>query len=86
MRASNAMVTTAASRRVYSPTISPGSTMQPVSSQRLADRRLVDRLVDLEEAAGLGPQPAPGSMPRRSRTTSPSSVIGSVVTTSRGLT
>ena len=52
----------------------------------LADGRLVDGLVDLEEAAGLRPRPRPGSMPRRSSTSSPSSVIGSVVTTSRGLT
>ena len=52
--------------------ISPGSTSETGLLPGLADGRLVDGLVDLEEAAGLGP-PArcPGSIPRRMRTSSP---------------
>ena len=59
-RDSKAIVTTAASSRVYSPMISPGSTMQARLLERLADRRLVDGLVDLEEPTGLRPRTATG--------------------------
>jgi hypothetical protein len=54
-RASKAITTTAASRREYSPTISPGSTTRAGLLERLADGRLGDGLVDLEEAARLSP-------------------------------
>ena len=55
--------------------------------ERLADRRLGRRSRRPRGSRRAGPtQPLPGSMPRRRSTTSPSSVIGIVVTTRRGLT
>src|SRR4051812_436854 len=86
IRASNTIVTTAASSRVYNPTISPGSTSSPVSSNvsRIAPWLTVSSTS--RKPPGCAQSPMPGSMPRRISTISPASVIGSVVTTSRGLT
>ena len=52
----------------------------------LADGGLVDGLVDFEEAAGLRPCALAGLDPAPDQDDSPASVIGKVVTTSRGLT
>src|SRR3954453_705171 len=86
MRASNAIVTTLASSRVYKPTISPGSTTRPVSSSvsRIAASWTVSSIS--RNPPGCAQDPLPGSIPRRMRTISPASVIGNVVTTRRGLT
>ena len=86
IRASNTIVTTAASSRVYRPTIVPGSTSSPVSSQvsRMAAWWTVSSTS--RKPPGWAHSPTPGSMPRRISTTFPSSSMGSVVTTSRGFT
>ena len=86
MRASKAMVTTDASSRVYSPTISPGSTMSPVSSHVSRTAAWLTVSSTSRKPPGCAHVPRPGSMPRRMSTISPASVMGRVVTTSRGLT
>ena len=74
IRASNTMVTTAASSRVYRPTRSPGSTSSPVSSQvsRIAAWLTVSSTS--RKPPGCAQSPTPGSMPRRMSTTFP--VVG----------
>ena len=61
--ASNAIMTTAASSREYSPTISPGSTIRPVSSSvsRIAASLTVSSTS--RNPPGCAHQPRPGSMP-----------------------
>src|SRR6266540_5170961 len=66
--------------------ISPGWTSRPVSSSvsRMAPSVTVSSTS--RKPPGCAQPPYPGSMPRRRRMTSPSSVSGIVVTTSRGFT